>query len=988
MVPTIFTASCSWKGPNDSEKILYFSGISKKRFTNISLVDSLDPAYTAGTAYKLVGTNTNDLGRVYKVSSNDELFVNSSVNYGVDDYNNYLVFETPIDGSIINVVLERYYASIHIANLVSFEKIIDLENQAERAITSMVASDGGIYLSGVSGKIWFYNGEYISGPVFILQNNSVDLSASTMISHKFEHETEPYLYVASDQLPRLFRSKLSTAYNGSQWEQVYPLGELAANTGGILSMVSAYNKLFLGALNKKVHRYSRSLNISLSQPTNLITEEVIVKETETETLETSTLIANNITDYEAADFGVRCLAVGKNQVLAGIDKKPEIWSYSEVPLSNPTTDESWTSILFDEVFMNDPAPAQFYSYDNNTLSRNDENVAIARFHVENNPAQFDEFLVVKGNTRSSTGATTYGARLYEISEGSDWEQLLRDNLPSQNFINVKCASWESITTWNNFTSLDGYDLIVNDLFLLKDQTASGTNSIYNGIYVYNGANNTPSLVNITQYIVSGSTKLGFYIETGYINTGNRYILNYTDYLTSGNFLITKPSYTFEAEVINLNSSQAATSSDLRNETTLNSSEQIPTNSLSGYQGFQIADLYGQYSIEFNSSTLKLSSGLNLVEKELVTTGLVADWQFYSVSSGTVSSSVQSWTIGQFVSNLSATTETNYDVFNDPYDKYVLKLIPALTGNPSIYVDNLSIDVDLDSVISIRVKAKPKSKVLSLGKIKAYWAYDGGIFNISAETALHSSDDYIQYKIEPIWKGTVGRLQIEFVDLPENADRPDEIIIDLIQIQSIEDVFDINNKLSRIRWIVEDRDIKIYLGQQKNPFLEKKNFISLDTYSSKYLDSTANSFDYDHPFIQFGKIDNNAGDSLVGYSGVSFIIGETYVPTNCKVVDFNQSVKLSSTGGVRLFTYHDGTLYCATDGFISDKISENPDDRQSKIFFYKSDSESWYLEDINFARKKIFDNAGNYNLYGVIRPLTAISYKGKLFLSGHYGNINP
>ena len=128
--------------------------------------------------------------------------------------------------------------------------------------------------------------------------------------------------------------------------------------------------------------------------------------------------------------------------------------------------------------------------------------------------------------------------------------------------------------------------------------------------------------------------------------------------------------------------------------------------------------------------------------------------------------------------------------------------------------------------------------------------------------------------------------------------------------------------------------------------------------------------------------------MVGYSGVSFIIGETYVPTNCKVVDFNQSVKLSSTGGVRLFTYHDGTLYCATDGFISDKISENPDDRQSKIFFYKSDSESWYLEDINFARKKIFDNAGNYNLYGVIRPLTAISYKGKLFLSGHYGNINP
>lgn len=988
MVPTIFTASCSWKGPNDSEKILYFSGVSKKKFTNVSLVDSLDPAYAAGTAFKLVGTNPEDLGRVYKVNTSDELTVNSTVNYGVDNYKNYLIFATPVNSSTINVVIERYYASIHCANLVSFEKVIDFENQGERAITSMVASNDGIYLSGVSGKIWFYNGEFISGPIFILQEDNVDLSASVMISHKFDHEDESYLYVASDQLPRLYRSKLSTAYSGSQWEQVYPQGELAATSGGILSMVSAYNKLFLGALNKKIHRYSRTLSTSLSQPTNLITEEVIVKETETESLSTSTLISNNLQDYEASDFGIRCLSVGKNQVLAGIDKKPEIWSYSEVPLSNPTTDESWTSLFFDEKFKDDPAPAQFYSYDSNTLSRNDENVAIARFPEDNNPLQFDEFLVIKGNTVSGTGATTFGARLYEISEGSDWEQLLRENLPSQNFISVKCASWEAVSSWNNFTSLDGHDLILNDLFMLKDQTISGTNGIVNGIYVYNGVNNTPSLVNITQYIVSGSTKLGFYIESGYINVGNRYLLNYTDYLSSGNFVIYKPSYTFEAEVINLNKSQAATCLDLRNETTLNSAEQIPTNSLTGYQGFKIADLYGQYSIEFNSTTLKLSSGVNNIEKSLITTGLVQDWQFYSVSNGTISSDTQSWTINKFITSLTATTETNYDVFNDPYDKYVLKIVPALTGNPSFYVDNLNIDVDLDSVISIRLKAKPKSKVLCLGQIKAYWAYDGGIFNISAQTALHSSDDYIEYKIEPIWKGTIGRLQIELVDLPENNDRPDEIVIDLIQIQSGEDIFDINNKLSKIRWIVEDRDIKIYLGQQKNPFLEKKNFISLDTYSTKYLDANANSSDYDHPYIQFGKIDNYGGDSLVGYSEISFIIGETYAPTNCKVIDFNQSVLLPATGGVRLFTYHDGTLYCTTDGFISGKLSENPNDRQSKLFYYKSDSESWFLEDINFDRKNIFDNAGNYTLYGVIRPLTAISYKGKLFLSGHYGSINP
>ena len=98
------------------------------------------------------------------------------------------------------------------------------------------------------------------------------------------------------------------------------------------------------------------------------------------------------------------------------------------------------------------------------------------------------------------------------------------------------------------------------------------------------------------------------------------------------------------------------------------------------------------------------------------------------------------------------------------------------------------------------------------------------------------------------------------------------------------------------------------------------------------------------------------------------------------------VKLPSTGGVRLFTYHDGTLYCATDGFISSKLSENPDDRQGKIFYYDSNSETWFLEDVPFDRKKIFDNAGNYDILGIVRPLTSLSYKGRLFLSGHYGSI--
>ena len=50
---------------------------------------------------------------------------------------------------------------------------------------------------------------------------------------------------------------------------------------------------------------------------------------------------------------------------------------------------------------------------------------------------------------------------------------------------------------------------------------------------------------------------------------------------------------------------------------------------------------------------------------------------------------------------------------------------------------------------------------------------------------------------------------------------------------------------------------------------------------------------------------------------------------------------------------------------------------------------WYLSgvlNVPFDRKKVFDASGNYDLLGIVRPLTALSFKGRLFLSGHYGSI--
>ena len=86
------------------------------------------------------------------------------------------------------------------------------------------------------------------------------------------------------------------------------------------------------------------------------------------------------------------------------------------------------------------------------------------------------------------------------------------------------------------------------------------------------------------------------------------------------------------------------------------------------------------------------------------------------------------------------------------------------------------------------------------------------------------------------------------------------------------------------------------------------------------------------------------------------------------------------------TYHDGTIYSVTDGFISNKVNANPDDRQCNLFRYDSTHQAWLKEELTFERKQIFNTDGTYSLLGVVRPLSTISYKGVLYLSGQYGNI--
>jgi hypothetical protein len=228
--------------------------------------------------------------------------------------------------------------------------------------------------------------------------------------------------------------------------------------------------------------------------------------------------------------------------------------------------------------------------------------------------------------------------------------------------------------------------------------------------------------------------------------------------------------------------------------------------------------------------------------------------------------------------------------------------------------------------------------------------------------------------------------IKFRNLPILSYRPSNIKIDYIQLLSDENIFDLNSALSKIRIGVDGRDIKVWLGNQYTPFIDVKNFITFNSYNSKYNNVNSALPEYSSPYIRVGKLNNYAGESLCGFSSINFITGTVYEPISKKIEDFTLTTRLSSTGGVRLFNYHNGTLYSITDGIVSYKLSDNPDDRQIKLFTYKSDEEYWDYEEAGFERKYVYNPDGTYQLYGVVRPLTSISYKGILYVSGQYGNI--
>lgn len=971
MSSTIFNKSIVWKSKFDTEDMLYLIGITQTKYNLAFLQNSNDPDYAANTAYYLVSQDAGSKNRIISLKQTDIVSltgISTGVTFGIDDSKGLLVFDpsTPVSNpSSISASVVKNVASIWKRNQETPQFLIDFTYQNERTILSVESNSDGLFLGGASGKIWFYDGIKIK-EVFELEYSGNLLPATAMTIGQFAHDSEPYIFVGSDETPCLFKAKLSEARYGNTWERSATIGDFPP--GGILSMTFAYNKVFMGLRYNKFATFEVVPIVQVIAPQSFESDENTQIIDEDYVVNVYPLVTDNISDFSNDSIDIQCLEKGNNQVFAGISDRPEVWSYSEVPINNPLNDEEWGTQLFDRNFADDPAPAQFYSKGSVTNSRLNSNVSHIYVNDYTSPSSLKSAILLTGQTNSETA--------FEFSVGSDWEQSLDKTQTQLPYNEVDCATTANISfSYTTPPIIDGFQMIEGSSILIKDQDTISENGIYtlffsNGSYSFVRAN----------FNIASSVRIGFLIKNGYVNANSRFLLDVSD-IELNQFNFYKPAHTIELELFNAGYEKYSNEDNepfwIGNDQDFSGSNyiEIPDANL-GYQGIEVSDGYRQYKLEFSAANIRLTSGNNVVTKPLPSYGFIKNWNFYDKRT------TSGWTNSGFFTNLSveSLSETLPDgtakVSNSLYLDELGK-----TGSPRITNSNVNLNVDINTKVLIKMKINaPTGYTVYSGKIKFSWLYGNGTFENWVSVDIKNNSDFVLYELAPSWYGSVKQVAIELEGLPEQDKRPLNAYIDFIQFVNTDSCFNLNLKPSNVRITTQDKDIQVWLGNQTYPTINMKNFVIADTYKTSVSD-------YDAPKIKVGKLSPENDTSVFGYTRLRFIAGETYNPTSKKILELRNTTRFPSAGGVRVLTFHDGALYAVCDGINTNKMSDNPDDRQIKIFKYDASNETWEKEEAQFIRK-IDSNTGD--ILGIIRALTAKSYNQSLYLSGQYGSIkyNP
>lgn len=413
----------------------------------------------------------------------------------------------------------------------------------------------------------------------------------------------------------------------------------------------------------------------------------------------------------------------------------------------------------------------------------------------------------------------------------------------------------------------------------------------------------------------------------------------------------------------------------------------------GSQGFEINDGRYYLDVQLTSSTIKITSGSKTTTKNLsslddvVTAfgynpttypdrGIQKLWNFSESSSEDTNAlnpgsgtgaSIMGWASVQFCSiSTGSESETIGSVTQS--SKHLI-VDPTNTGTPFIAAENLTaIKVDTHSTVLIKLKINPASTYFAPNaKLLFSWSSSSDVNEFGDyewyEQPLNYSTSFKTYTLKPSWTGEVKSVFLKFEDLPEGASRPN-ISIDYIAIVTDSGNHEISREFTPVRIGVNDRSVKVWVGKYENPLIDEDNFLSLASTSLQ---------------LRFGKTVQNESASTWAYNSLRYHVGAVFPPVIRDVKDFHVSYRFNSTGGVRKFVEHQGSIWCLTDGFYTKKIADNPYDHAFKAWSYYPEQQVWKYED---PQPDKFSGG-----YGIIRPLAAASYKENLLVAGHRGVIN-
>jgi hypothetical protein len=722
-----------------------------------------------------------------------------------------------------------------------------------------------------------------------------------------------------------------------------------------MSLISAFNKIFVGCRSSKMVRYERFINeLGL----------------ESETVTSTSLINQNLGLSETLLPAVRTLAASDNQVLAGLDGRPEIYSYVETSVLNPSNVDKWMQVEFDEVFARDPYPAQYYfssstSYLGNSTQRSSSALSYSPIIDDNYIGSIRNYIAL--DTTSSSTA------LFSFDSGSDWEYLCNSIKPVYtNPYNARIATTELITL-SGVQTVDGVLLSLGDRVLVKNQT----NSNENGLYIVSAsAWSRDSAFSTGASNVTAGWAIN--VDYGTRNTKSLWILQAsTDYtFTTGSFVFDKYKYSIDLDL------QHASGT--------------------GKQALEISDGFYNYTLRYDSTKMYLENGTSTTEIPYYPTingieksNIIKIWSFSNNNledtgpyweSTNATAINEDWFAGKYVVPVGDSKKAGTPVSSGNEQYLSVQLDSNFNyGNPFIFWSNtdlFSSDFTTQSLVTpktmivdetTRVKIKlrlvyntPLLENAAEAKIRMYWSsHSKQDLNYCEVPLENKSARYYTYEFSPSWNGEVNYLAFEFANFEENL-RPSNLFIDYVMIYDNDLPNSITQNPTSIRIGVENRDLKIWFGGNVNPVFSKVNCL-VSKNSSQY--------------IKLGKIDYSEAASKFIYGHLNFLYGESLSPSTKKIDDFHLTWRFPSTGGVQKLVHHLGTLYALTDGLVTTRLSDNPIDRMSKTFKYIAEKEIWVQEDGVVAREII-----NNDTKGMIRPLLAITHNNILVVSGQYESI--